>query len=155
MLPAGQRGVVRKAHRRGIEMRTKTSEGYFEEGYKAGKDEAQAELTRLREKVERLQEHIRSESSRLVQIDASRNKAEAELTRLREELRRITVERDLYAMSLERHERDTLLAALKEIASDGWTPESLDDQSDEMMKSQLRIAVAIARTAISKVEGEK
>jgi len=49
----------------------------YDEGWVAGKKRGET-------KVERLQAHIRSESSRLVQIDASRDRAEAEVERLQQ-----------------------------------------------------------------------
>jgi len=49
----------------------------------------EAEVERLQGLYDQRAEHIRSESSRLVQIDAARDKAEAEVERLRAALERI------------------------------------------------------------------
>jgi len=90
-------------------------------------DAAWAALDRIEAEVERLQRladqraaHIRSESSRLVQIDAARNKAEAEVERLREEA--VTTTEKWNTAARERGELrakvERLRAALEQIEED-------------------------------------
>ncbi len=77
-----------------------------------------AELQQLRAKVKRLQDHIRSESSRLAQIDASRNAAEEERDALRARCDDLKMSADSQARRAEKAEAALRIIQTKDTAAE-------------------------------------